>query len=685
MKHIHHHKKIYITNHPASSQYAPEYLPGSEGATTMTKNAIISADSNNTPLDSVEVYENIHVRQPLYATSVSEMLPLYRARGYYGPPPFEWDENQYNENTPLETTDAITSKRFESGSTNVPPNKFSKKPKFVRVKESLRTKPTHRNKVKQLVIRGKPVQEEEHPVSTFHEKFYADIQGVGTIRKIKKPQRVEKIIDGDTEHIHTYSEEHIHKLVFDDGSKVTDMPSDDPFNNIAIVADSRPSNLVKNSQSLVALPSNPFIGFAYGPMETPANLEYAAYHPHEVTHDHIFHDHGEMPIDVDVSKDPLLYPPKVSYNSKGVKIGVGPIDNLLKYQNKHTKSTKTTPVTGFSYQENFPYEHTKNRNSYKNNDAYYDPLPQNVYDEFRPISFFNYKEKGNLKSNSLTPSVYFESEPTQQTSVPTPFAVSSTIIHDYTPKRYSGRITGSTRYSKSKDPWLNFKNSYANRLEYDTYGVTSNFYPTSEKGDEFTSSLQGRKGTQKSVSEHNVHFLSLDHNNNNNNNYGDFYNEAFSSASNDQNLLTSFHNNEEYEVKHTNIASSTPPNNEDSSSAYSYYSAVAIKALHDEEQATSTPSYKLPVGTKASITSEHYNVMNINSISTPSPNFTSEQKHKHRAKNSGSSNVHHNFNDYLGPSSALGKNSKASRYLHRTPDESSSPSSRLKYGDKLNS
>ncbi|KAJ0183919.1 hypothetical protein K1T71_000342 [Dendrolimus kikuchii] len=690
VKHIHHHKKIYITNHPASSQYAPAYVPGSEGAAAMPNNAILPADPNYTPFDSVEPYEDLPARQPLYAAPGSKMLPLYRARGYYGPPPSEWDEEQqYDVNTSAEPTDSFTSTGLASGPPAPLANYLPKKPKVVKAKEHPRKKVIPKNKTKQVFIRGKPVQEEEHPVSTFHEKFYSDLQGMGTIRKIKKPQRVEKIIDGDTEHIHTYSEEHIHKVVFDDGAKITGMPTDDSVNGIAVLPASRPIKPVKNPQSLLALPSNPFTGFAYGPMDTPADLEYAAYNPHEVTHDHIFHDHGEIPTGVDVTKNPLLYPPRVSYNSKGVRIGVGPIDNKLKYANSF-KSTKTTPVTDFNYQENVPYQYTKAKNTYKNNNPYYDPSPQTLYNDFRPIPYFNFKEQGSLKSSSLVPSLYFDNERTQQTSVPTPFAVSSSIIHDYTPKSYSGRVTGSAGYTKFKDPMLNFKDSsYTSNLEYDTYAASSDYYPTAEKSDEFVPSFLGRKRKQKSVSRQNVNILGLDHNTSIN--HEDFDNGGFSSVSNNENSFTGFESNNEHEAKHPDAISSTPSNIKESSSAYSYYSAMAIKALHDEQQkqdlrqSSSTTPYTPPAGTKSLLTSEHYDVMNIDNISTLSPE--TDQKQRSKPKNTRVSNIHHDSIDYSGPFRPIGtstKPSQISKYLHRQFGESSSSSSRLKYGDKLN-
>lgn len=197
-------------------------------------------------------------------------------------------------------------------------------------------KAAKKKKPKRIVIKD---DKDNDSVSTFHDEFYSDVNA-GVIKKVKKPKRVEKIIDGDTEHIHTYTEEHIHQFVFDDpngkhtaeasaimpmgiggpgplevsATTHTLMPLDIALHHAAesiyptaslSTHKKRPDHLYDNIDSA-------------GTMGTPANIEYMGYDPSEATHDHMYHDHGEIAGDVSYTKVPPV--PKASYNSQGIKI-----------------------------------------------------------------------------------------------------------------------------------------------------------------------------------------------------------------------------------------------------------------------------------------------------------------------------------------------------------------------------
>ncbi|XP_032527472.2 uncharacterized protein LOC116777834 [Danaus plexippus] len=489
VKHIHHHKKIYITNHPAPSQYVPAYMPNAEGSGGVSSNVALPAMGNIIPLNSVDFFEEQQPSLPHISQSASQILPLYHARGYYGPTPSEIEEQDYD-TIPLES--------------DYPPPSHSSQPKkvkIIRLNEQPRKKIIRKPKPKRVIVRNKPhptpSPDVEHPVSTFHEHFYSDVDGSGTIRKIKKPPRVEKIVDGDTEHIHTYSEEHIHKLFFDHGPKIAGVVGVDPLASMSSFSGGQAIIPLKSGAAFVALPTHQSAGLtAVGQIANNPQFEYASFNPREVTHDHIFHDHGEITSDIELNKEALGLPPKVSYNTQGLKIGGS--QKRPKPKIPH-KSKKINKPTDFSYYENI----------YASKPIKQRPLlSTQIFDESAEADLEDYRSSQdiNLRENnkiSRKPSFFRQTSNDyrgQQASVPAPFAVSPSVIHEY--KRNSASVPAAL--TKIKDPFANFKDAYSNNFEYDTYASSSNQYTSEDKND--GGYAQEKRTNKKSLSDQNINF-----------------------------------------------------------------------------------------------------------------------------------------------------------------------------------
>lgn len=631
VKHIHHHKKIYITNHPASSQYAPAFLPSAEGSVAVPSNVALPAVASLVPLNSVELFDEQQARLPGAGSPASKLLPLYKARGYYGTTPPEWDEQEYDLSPPPEQQDDAD---YSGPSAGPPPerNHPPKRVKVIKINETPRKK-ARKPKPKRVPPRNpRPQQQEEElPVSSFHELFYSDVDGLGTLRKIKKPQRVEKIVDGDTEHIHTYSEEHIHKVVFDDGAN--------PVGSMSALSASRPLIPLNNGQALLAIPSETLSSFAaVGSLGAPSQLDYSAYNPRDVTHDHIFHDHGEIPSDVDLNKEALSYPPKISYNSQGLRIGGNNKRQKYKYPSKATP-TKPSSANDYSYYESIYTPFSGLKKLQKPRVSHYDAQPDaNADNTYRPFKLFG-KHKPRAISHSAT-----EFRP-QQTNAPSPFAVSSTIVHDYQPKSYPGALP-PTGFSKFKDPFVNFKdNGYSNNFEYDTYASSSNMHTSEDKNDNSILSLQGSmKGKKKSVSKQNIRFGGQDHES-----MIDHLGEtAAASEVNDDDTPTALESFSSFdEAKSPDPVTSTPYTIRETSPVHPYYTAMAVKAMqgepgsmpeasndnfqYAEPPTQSTTPYNPSLVTTTS--SPHYfEMQNSNVMTTEPTQFMSESDQRRRPK-----------------------------------------------------
>ncbi|CAG9558699.1 unnamed protein product [Danaus chrysippus] len=496
VKHIHHHKKIYITNHPAPSQYAPAYMPNAEGAVGVSPNVALPAMGNIIPLNSMDFFDEQQPSLPHISQSASQILPLYHTRGYYGPTPSEIEEQEYD-TVPLESDYPLPSHSSQP-----------KKVKIIRLNEQPRKKIIRKQKPKRVIVRNKPhptpSPDVEHPVSTFHEHFYSDVDGSGTIRKIKKPPRVEKIVDGDTEHIHTYSEEHIHKLFFDHGPKIAGVVGVDPLASMSSLSGGQAIIPLKGGPTFVALPTHQFAGLAaVGQIANNPQFEYASFNPRDVTHDHIFHDHGEITSDIELNKETLGLPPKVSYNTQGLKIGGN--QKRPKPKIPH-KSKKTNKPTDFSYYENiYNSKPTKQRSLLTTQT--FDESAEADLEDYRSSQDINLRES-NKKSRKPT---FFGKTSNdyrgQQASVPAPFAISSSVIHEYKPKRNSASAPASL--TKIRDPFANFKDAYPNNFEYDTYASSSNLYTSEDKNDGGFS--QEKRTDKKSISTQNINFGDQDH------------------------------------------------------------------------------------------------------------------------------------------------------------------------------
>ncbi|XP_050361269.1 uncharacterized protein LOC126780681 [Nymphalis io] len=582
VKHIHHHKKIYITNHPASSQYAPAYMPSAEGTVAVPTN-VLPVMANLVPINSVDLYDETQPRLPNISPAASQLLPLYHARGYYGPTPAGIDESDYD--TVPEPAEYISSS-FSSPSAGHPSSHPPKRVKIIKINEQPRKKVIRKVKPKRVVIRNKPQppppSEGEHPVSTFHEQFYSDIDGSGTIRKIRKPPRVEKIVDGDTEHIHTYSEEHIHKVILNDGPKIGNVVSVDHFNGVTGISAGQGIIPFKNSQTLIAIPSHSFgnIG-SVGSLGNTGHFEYAAYNPREVTHDHIFHDHGEISSDIDLNKDSFGLPPKVSYNSNGLRISGSQKRHKIKHSQKSKKIAKPTS-NDFSYYESI-YSPSSRPNKIQRPSLTvpsFEVSGEANFEDYRPIPDFGYKE--NKKPRNSVATYYGKSSNDyrlQQASAPAPFSVSSTVVHEYKPKRFLGSASAPSSLSKIRDPFANFKDTYANNFEYDTYASSSNVYASEDKNDVGFSNQSKGKGNKKSISTQNIRFGNQDHIT-----YVDHLEDESFAGDFDSDGPTALENVDQFDQSQNSESVTTGAYTiKDSSSAHQYYSMMAAKALQSEQ------------------------------------------------------------------------------------------------------
>ncbi|XP_059055090.1 uncharacterized protein LOC131849116 [Achroia grisella] len=699
VKHIHHHKKIYITNHPAASQYAPAYLPSAEGAVAVPTNVALPAVANIVPLNSVELYDD-QSRLPGLKPAASKVLPLYRARGYYGPTPNEWEEQEYDSGLTPENTDNSYAPAVHSPPPVIQPapNHIPKRVKVIKLNEQPRKKVLKKPKQKRPPIRNQPPPDDELPVSNFHEQFYSDLDGSGTIRKIKKPQRVEKIIDGDTEHIHTYSEEHIHKLVFDDAAKTSDVAGVDQLGSMSAVSSNHPLfQSIKNGQ-LIAIPSEPLTGFtAIGSLGTPSHLEYAAYNPRDVTHDHIFHDHGEIPPEVDLTKDNIGFPPRASYTSQGVKIN-GHKRYKNKHFNKYPKATKSTPGNDLSYYESIYTPYHRYKAPQKPHIPQYDS-PREPIEDYRPIPSFKFFNKNSNKLRSTY------GNNAQQTNIPAPYAVSSTIVHDYQPKSYPGALPPNG-FSKYKDPFVNFKDSYSNNYEYDTYASSSNVFTSEDKNDNSLVAVQNLKG-KKSISTQNISFggqepktMVVDHLEEGNI-VSEFHDDAPSAF---DNLGSDDHTDN---TQGSDAISPTAYTIRESSPAHPYYTAMAIKALHAgqapepeasndnyqyaEAPSQSTTPYTTSVATTTSAPSAYFENQSTSTVTTELPTLISENEHPHRHKKNMSNKKSRqkyiviNELDKMNQFNNGDSQPQTRKLLHHTHQlpEDSGLRGKFKYGDKL--
>lgn len=693
VKHIHHHKKIYITNHPASSQYAPAFMPSAEGAVAVPTNVAMPAVASVLPLSSVELYDEAPARLPGVSSAASKLLPLYRARGYYGPTPHEWDDQEYDLAPPADPTDGPyipTAFSAPSAAPTAPPNYPPKRVKIVKVNEPPRKK-ARKVKPKRVLVRGKPGQaEEEHPVSTFHEQFYSDLDGSGTIRKIKKPQRVEKIIDGDTEHIHTYSEEHIHKLVYE------------PDGSMSALAASHPLIPLKNSQALLAIPSDTLTGFtAVGSMGTPGHLEYAAYNPREVTHDHIFHDHGEIPSDVDITKEHMAYPPRMTYNSQGLRIGMGGNKGLKsKYSHKYLKpQPKPTHLTDFTYYENIYTPYHKLRNQKPTIPTPFEPAQEQSLEDYRPVPHFKIKDKGNIKTRNVVPALYFGNGKQvsdyrlQQASGPAPYSVSSTVVHDYKPKHYPGQTVDTVGLSKFNKNIYNYPSNY----EFDSYASSSSslYAP-----DSTALNYQVKKGKKKSISTQNIHFGGLDHQATVDHLEDSGVSATSLNAANAAPPSAIGNYNSYAQPKPLESAPSTAFTIRESSPVHPYYSAMAVKALHGDQlsfaeasndnyqyaeapPSPSTTPYLATVATTTAPAPEYYDIQGGEAITTEATTYETRPRNAPMDKNSDVLSPHKEHKPRYKILALQPTESHDSEHYYTHGADASSATGKLKYGDKI--
>lgn len=696
MKHIHHHKKIYITNHPAPSQYAPAFLTGVKGGVAQPSNVQRPAVTGILPFNPVQLYEDGHPGLPHISPAASKLLPLYRARGRYGPDHSEWEDQEYDVDSPREREREI----YAPSGYSAPPQSHAassapihqKRVKYVKVNELPRKKVV-RKKPKRVIVKAKHQQphppppppptltEEEHPVSTYHEQFYSDLEEAGTISKIKKPPRIEKIVDGDTEHIHTYSEEHIHKVVFDDDSKVTGVVGVDPVGSMSALSASNPLIPLKNSQTLVAVPSSNFADLAVvGSMGTPSHLEYAAYSPHDVTHDHVFHDHGEIPSNIEVTKETLRLPPKISYNSLGL-----PIPTSKRSPHKHRLYSKPTkPTSDFSYYENLyntpglipkklqkPVIPTS-----------YGVTSESDLSDFRPLPSLRFKDSKKKHKNRPYGKQII---PNFQASVPSPFAVSSTVVHEYEPKHYGPLPTG---FSKFRENFNDFKDTYSSDLDYDTYAASSNIHTSEDKND---STLTYQQKEKKSVSTQNISFGGQDHQT-----FVDHVGSSITPTESDEEptALENLQNGFDYNA---DSISPTPYTIRETSPAHPYYTVMALKALHgvQPEASNNNVIYAAPPETTVAATEPtalntttsqpivHYFKLQSTDAITPNPNFVQKQNKKRREKIPGHRRQRYLLADFRDEQGLMARHPM--RHHGNKPDYLTDTSGRgnLKYGDKI--
>lgn len=418
VKHIHHHKKIYITNHVAQpTQFVPQYADPEQYASGYVSDASAGSPAYTfLPLAQGRKSTNHDSTPP-------NIQPLYRARGHYGP------------SSPTYITKQVTELK-------------PKRVKVIKISEGKKKRIIKKKKPKRIIIQSAlPVRDEKDskPVSNYHEEFYSDLKSnQNTIRKVKKPKRVEKYVDGDTEHIHTYSEEHIHQVVYDDAPPVVSKPMapmemglhqgvHSPIMHSAVPSSVIPSVIPSMASIQPASPIHIHPMAAYyggipgmGSMGTPSHFEYMQYDPKDVTHDHMYHDHGEI-IHALIPEKKIPTSTKGSYENHELKINPSfSVSNIPSYEGKGSwvsGKTKQPNEQTFSYYENSysqkkqkkPTESSRHKNPYTisssgnlNKYKYTDEIPANSdvhYDDIiteysKPQTSAKYY--GNQNSPKLT-------------------------------------------------------------------------------------------------------------------------------------------------------------------------------------------------------------------------------------------------------------------------------------------
>ncbi|XP_013139982.1 PREDICTED: uncharacterized protein LOC106104465 [Papilio polytes] len=702
VKHIHHHKKIYITNHPASSQYAPAFMPNAEGAVAVPTNIALPTVANIVPLNSVDILED-SVRTPGLTAASSKLIPLYHARGYYGPTHTDIDEQEFDLAPMPEPADSYVVPTSIIASPSDTNHHTSKRIKVVKVSEPPRKKIIRKVKPKRITVR-KPAntvqQENDLPISTFHEQFYSDVQDGGTIRKFKKPPRFEKIVDGNTEHFHTYSEEHIHKVVFDEEPKYTGVVGLEPIGGIPAYTHS----LIPLKQGqILAMPSDPYRTVAIpNSMGNPAQYEYAAYNPREVTHDHFFHDHGEIPEEVEMTRDIFSIPPKVTYNSQGIRIDSGlPKRVKSKYTHRPTKSSSGD----YTFYENmYSSSRVKPTKAVAPASLYVTSQNDNV-NQFKPVSSFRYKDGVSSKARNKIPTYFGKPTPDYRikkpSNIPVPFTVSSKIVHDYKPssQTYSGTAPSANGISAYEDQFSNFKDSFVNNYEYDNYASSSNVHRAEEKNHHNTYGHQNRKGRKKSISSQNIRF------GNQNMKYSDnLANENILIGDNDGAPSALDGENYDESVIYDSATSASLTDKE--SSPYQYYTIMAVKALADDQlsvpeasnnnyQYAEAPTPAItPIPTIATTTSTPEFLTNENTFELTTRPTEIVEEHRYSKKYQENNAITVTNPPTLGRNRGLKemKNSdnfhkirsrSSEKYTNNVNSRTSTERSQVKYGDKI--
>lgn len=166
---------LYTERKEATQQYAPAFL-GTESVPTVAL---------------------VPLSERTESTVTPNLQPLYRARGHYGPTPV------YRKPKPRPAKTRPSS---------------SKRVKILTIEPRKKTYTKHK-KTKRIIIRDEPRFKDNKGAPTspsYQSDFHPEGRPkVKSFKKGRKPKRVEKFVDGDTEHIHTYSEEHIHQVVYD--------------------------------------------------------------------------------------------------------------------------------------------------------------------------------------------------------------------------------------------------------------------------------------------------------------------------------------------------------------------------------------------------------------------------------------------------------------------------------------
>lgn len=400
MKHIHHHKKIYITKHLAQpTQFIPQYADSEQYAPGYISDAsAVSQAFQLLPLAEGRKSTN-------HDTTAPNIQPLYRARGHYGP------------SSPTYITKHVTESK-------------PKRVKVIKISEGKKKRIIKKKKPKRVIIKSSaPVRDDKDnkPTSNYHEEFYSDLKSnQNTIRKVKKPKRVEKYVDGDTEHIHTYSEEHIHQVVYDDAPPAASKPMvpmemavhqgvQSPIMHSAVpsqimhsavpspimhsaVPSSMISSVIPSMTGIHAAPQlqiHPMSAYygvpGMGSMGTPAHFEYMQYDPKDVTHDHMYHNHGEI-IHALIPEKKIPTKSKGVYENQDLKINPSfSVSDIPSYEGKGSwaNGKKKPNDQSQSYYENFyshkkPIEPSQYKNPYKTSSSvntnkykYTDEIPAN--------------------------------------------------------------------------------------------------------------------------------------------------------------------------------------------------------------------------------------------------------------------------------------------------------------------